>query len=82
MDVARPRRGELIVAAEAHRILRRRLPAAAAAPFILVWVAIRDQALSFIHRPGEPSGEVSLRFGWIGALLGAVERRRKSPGVP
>jgi predicted lysophospholipase L1 biosynthesis ABC-type transport system permease subunit len=47
-----------------------------------------------IERPGEPSGEVSLSFGWFLAVLGALvvaaggairssehERKRKPPGV-
>lgn len=47
-----------------------------------------------IQRPGEPSGQISLTFGWFLALLGALaialggavraaqsERRRKPPGV-
>jgi hypothetical protein len=47
-----------------------------------------------IDRPGEPSGEIALRWGWYVALLGAslmlagsalrtgeTERRRKPPGT-
>jgi hypothetical protein len=47
-----------------------------------------------LSRPGEPSGEISLQYGWFVALLGAVlilfggasrasgtERPRKPPGV-
>jgi hypothetical protein len=47
-----------------------------------------------IDRPGEPSGEIELRWGWYVALLGAIlmlagsalrtgetERRRKPPGT-
>jgi hypothetical protein len=47
-----------------------------------------------VERPGEPSGDVSLRFGWFLALLGAIlmlvgsvmrqsetEARRKPPGT-
>jgi hypothetical protein len=47
-----------------------------------------------VERPGEPSGDVSLRFGWFLALLGALlmlvgsvmrqsetEARRKPPGT-
>ena len=47
-----------------------------------------------IDRPGEPSGEIELEFGWYGMLLGILlmltgsvrrsnesERRRKPPGV-
>lgn len=47
-----------------------------------------------IDRPGEPSGEIELEFGWYGALLGSllmlggaamrssdVERARKPPGT-
>ena len=48
----------------------------------------------FLSRPGEPSGEISLQYGWFVSLLGAVamlfggalrasgtERPRKPPGV-
>jgi hypothetical protein len=48
----------------------------------------------FIDRPGRPSGQISLQFGWFVSLLGAVlmlvggatragttERPRKPPGV-
>jgi hypothetical protein len=48
----------------------------------------------FLSRPGEPSGEISLQYGWFLALLGAAlilfggasrasgtERPRKPPGV-
>lgn len=47
-----------------------------------------------IDRPGEPSGQIELEFGWYGMLLGILlmlagsvqrsntsERRRKPPGV-
>jgi CDP-diglyceride synthetase len=47
-----------------------------------------------IDRPGEPSGEIELEFGWYGLMLGAIlmvvgatmrssesERTRKPPGV-
>ena len=47
-----------------------------------------------IDRPGEPSGQISLSFGWFLAFLGALvvaaggairsaesERKRKPPGV-
>jgi hypothetical protein len=47
-----------------------------------------------IDRPGEPKGEISLKLGWFGALLGVIlmavggamragssERPRKPPGV-
>jgi len=50
--------------------------------------------VGFIDRPGEPSGQISLRIGWYFALLGCVltvlggalrasgtERPRKPPGV-
>jgi predicted permease len=50
--------------------------------------------LGVIDRPGEPSGEIALKYGWIGALLGVIlmaaggamragtsERPRKPPGV-
>jgi predicted permease len=50
--------------------------------------------LGIIDRPGEPKGEISLQYGWIGALLGVIlmavggamraggtERPRKPPGV-
>jgi hypothetical protein len=50
--------------------------------------------LGIIDRPGEPPGEISLRYGWIGAMVGVVlmviggamraggtERPRKPPGV-
>jgi len=50
--------------------------------------------LGIIDRPGEPSGEISLQYGWIGAFLGVIlmavggamrasgtERPRKPPGV-
>jgi predicted permease len=50
--------------------------------------------LGVIDRPGEPSGEISLKYGWIGAMLGVImmaaggamrasstERPRKPPGV-
>ena len=50
--------------------------------------------LGIIDRPGEPSGEISLKYGWIGAMLGVIlmaaggamragssERPRKPPGV-
>jgi hypothetical protein len=99
-----------------HDLMRWLLLAAAAAPFILIWIVIRDHELSWargemtavvgiaafglvmyngiIDRPGDPSGEISLKLGWIGALLatmliaaggamrsGESERRRKPPGV-
>src|SRR5215207_4535288 len=50
--------------------------------------------VGFIDRPGRPSGQISLQFGWFVALLGAAlmvvggalrasgtERPRKPPGV-
>ena len=50
--------------------------------------------LGIIDRPGEPSGEISLQYGWFGAMLGVIlmaigggmraggtERPRKPPGV-
>ena len=50
--------------------------------------------LGVIDRPGEPPGEISLRLGWFGAMLGVIlmmaggairaggtERPRKPPGV-
>ena len=50
--------------------------------------------VGLIDRPGEPSGQISLRFGWFVALLGiagiivggatragSTERPRKPPGV-
>jgi hypothetical protein len=50
--------------------------------------------VGFIDRPGRPSGQISLQYGWFVALLGAVlmlvggatragttERPRKPPGV-
>ena len=50
--------------------------------------------LGIIDRPGEPPGEISLQYGWIGAIAGVVmmmiggamraggtERPRKPPGV-
>ena len=50
--------------------------------------------LGVIDRPGEPKGEISLQYGWIGAMIGVVlmavggamrasssERPRKPPGV-
>jgi FtsH-binding integral membrane protein len=50
--------------------------------------------VGLLDRPGQPSGEISLRFGWFVALLGAAlmlvggasraggtERPRKPPGV-
>jgi len=50
--------------------------------------------VGLIDRPGEPSGQISLRFGWFVALLGiaaiivggalragSTERQRKPPGV-
>ncbi len=56
------------------------------AGFCLYW--------GLINRPGEPSGEISLQYGWFGILLGAVlmfagsvmrqtetEIKRKPPGT-
>ena len=50
--------------------------------------------LGIIDRPGEPPGEVSLKYGWFGAMAGVIlmaiggamraggtERPRKPPGV-
>jgi hydrogenase/urease accessory protein HupE len=50
--------------------------------------------VGLVDRPGEPSGQISLRYGWLVALLGIVaiivggamrasgtERPRKPPGV-
>ncbi len=50
--------------------------------------------LGLVDRPGEPSGEISLAYGWFGAMLGVIlmavggamraggtERPRKPPGV-
>jgi hypothetical protein len=50
--------------------------------------------VGLLDRPGEPSGAIGLRYGWILAMLGVllmlvggatraaeVERRRKPPGV-
>lgn len=50
--------------------------------------------LGIIDRPGEPSGEISLQYGWFGAMAGVIlmavggamraggtERPRKPPGV-
>lgn len=61
-------------------------------------VAIADFGLigyaGIIDRPGDPSGEISLKLGWFGAMIGAIammvgralrasgtERPRKPPGV-
>ena len=100
----------------AFPILHWLLLAAAAAPFILAWVILRDHQLSWprgeltavvgmialvlvlyvglVDRPGEPSGQILLRFGWSVAALGcafaiaggairagSTERPRKPPGV-
>ena len=50
--------------------------------------------VGIIDRPGEPTGEISLGYGWFGAMLGVIlmavggamraggtERPRKPPGV-
>ncbi len=50
--------------------------------------------VGLVDRPGDPSGQISIQFGWIVALLGIVaiivggamraggtERPRKPPGV-
>jgi hypothetical protein len=50
--------------------------------------------LGVVDRPGEPKGEISLAYGWFGAMLGVIlmavggamraggtERPRKPPGV-
>jgi hypothetical protein len=101
---------------DVHTIMRWLFLAAAIAPLILVYIAVREHELSWprgemtavvaiaafglivwdgvISRPGEPPGEISLRWGWFGALLGVilmavggatraatVERPRKPPGV-
>jgi hypothetical protein len=101
---------------EVHQILRWLLLLAAIAPFILIWIVIRDHELSWprgemtavtaiaafglvayvgvIDRPGDPSGEISLQLGWVGAMVGvilmavggahrasSVERPRRPPGV-
>jgi hypothetical protein len=100
----------------AHSIMRWLFLAAAAAPLILVYIAIREHELSWprgemtavvaiaafglviwngvISRPGEPPGEISLKWGWFAALIGVIlmavggatraatiERPRKPPGV-
>ncbi len=89
---------------------------AAAAPFILAWIIIREHALSwprgeltaiaglsavtlilvkgFVFKPGEPSGQISLSYGFVVALIGAIlilagafvrsteiGKARKPPGV-
>ena len=101
---------------EAHSIMRWFFLAAALAPLILIYIAVRQHELSWprgeatavvaiaafglivwvgiISRPGDPPGEISLKWGWFGALLGVilmmiggatraatVERPRKPPGV-
>jgi hypothetical protein len=50
--------------------------------------------LGIIDRPGDPPGEISLQWGWVGAMFGVIammvggalrasgtERPRKPPGV-
>jgi hypothetical protein len=89
---------------------------AAAAPFILAWIIVREHALSwprgeltaiaglsaitlilvkaFVFKPGEPSGQISLSYGIVVALIGAIliltgafvrsteiGKARKPPGV-
>ena len=101
---------------DVHTIIRWPLLAAALAPLVLAWIALREHELSWprgemtavlamtalvlvlyqgvISRPGEPSGEISLKFGWFVAFAGAFlevaggglragtsERPRKPPGV-
>ena len=101
---------------DVHSILRWLLLLAAAAPFILAWIIIREHTLSWargemtavtsiaaaglifyngiIDRPGEPSGEISLKYGWFIAIVATVamfygsavrasefERARKPPGT-
>jgi hypothetical protein len=86
--------GDSVTAWSAHPIMRWLLLAAAAAPFILAWIIVREHELSWprgqvtmvvaiaalglilyegvISRPGDPSGDVALRFGWFVALAGGV----------
>lgn len=99
-----------------HTISRWLLIAAAAAPFILAWIIIREHELSWprgqvtsvvaiaalgfvgyfglIDRPGDPSGAISLKYGFLGMVLGAglmlagsvmrqseTEVARKPPGT-
>jgi len=101
---------------EAHSFLRWLLLAAALAPWILLYIILRDHELSWprgeltavvaiaafgiigyigiIDRPGAPPSEISLAWGWFGALAGSIlmaiggamraggtERPRKPPGV-
>jgi hypothetical protein len=107
---------EAVSAFDAHTYMRWLLLAAALAPVVLLWIAVRDHELSWprgemtavigiiafgltayvgvIDRPGEPSGQIGLGFGWFIALLGTIlitvggsyrasttERPRKPPGV-
>lgn len=101
---------------DVHGLMRWVLLLAAIAPFVLAYIIIRDNTLSWargemtavlavaafglvlyngvIDRPGEPSGEIELEWGWYVALGGTIamflgsalrssetERRRKPPGV-
>jgi hypothetical protein len=101
---------------DVHTTLRWLLLAAAIAPWILIWIVLRDHELSWargemtavvsiaafglvayvglLDRPGDPSGAISLQWGYWGALLGTIlmtaggavtagrtERTRKPPGV-
>jgi hypothetical protein len=59
---------------EVHQILRWLLLAAAAAPFILVWIVIREHELSW------PRGEMTA-VAAIAMSAGQTERTRKPPGV-
>jgi hypothetical protein len=101
---------------ESHSILRWLLLAAAAAPFILAYIIVRDHALSWprgemtavvaiaafgllfyngvVDRPGDPRSLISLKYGYLLAILGSLlmligsalrssstERKRKPPGT-
>jgi hypothetical protein len=101
---------------QTHTISRWLLLLAAAAPFILAWIIIREHELSWprgqvtsvtaiaaigfigyfglVDRPGEPSGAISLKIGFLGMLVGAglmlagsvmrqqeTEVQRKPPGT-
>ena len=73
---------------DVHPVLRWLLLAASTAPFILIWIVLREHELSW------PSGAISLSWGFWLAFLGSVlmivgggmaagqtERQRKPPGV-
>jgi hypothetical protein len=101
---------------QTHTISRWLLLLAAAAPFILAWIIVREHELSWprgqvtsvtaiaaigfigyfglVDRPGEPSGAISLKIGFLGMLVGAglmlvgsvmrqqeTEVKRKPPGT-